>query len=272
MIRVNGAQFHEATVALREFEAISSQIRLDPTFDWKEKIESEDYKKVFIEPSLALKKYMEIIGAKFSIMSIDAFCLELHSGNCTQGKMDEYIKDINKRVRDELKQIEFLIIDGKYSDLYEAKEPVFGLLFDLRFSSVTYEIEEAAKCLALDRSTASAFHSIRCLEAGIRAISRCLGIPDPTRGADRTWFKILRAIKDEIDKRWPTSIMRHGGDPEFFDNAYAALAALQNPWRNSTMHLDQNYTLDDAKHVFDVVQGFMKKIASRMDEEGMPKA
>jgi hypothetical protein len=47
---------------------------------------------------------------------------------------------------------------------------------------------------------------------------------------------------------------------------------MQNPWRKSTMHLDQIYTPEDARHVFDVIGGFMKKIAYRMDEDGNPKA
>ena len=34
------------------------------------------------------------------------------------------------------------------------------------------------------------------------------------------------------------------------------------------MHLDQIYTPEDARHVFDVIGGFMKKIAYRMDEDG----
>lgn len=64
------------------------------------------------------------------------------------------------------------------------------------------EIKEAGRCLGLGRSTAGAFHAIRCLEAGIRAIARSLGIPDPTKGADRSWPKLLRAIESDIEKRW----------------------------------------------------------------------
>ena len=29
------------------------------------------------------------------------------------------------------------------------------------------------------------------------------------------------------------------GDGQTFDEMYATLAAMQNPWRNATMHLDQ---------------------------------
>jgi hypothetical protein len=68
------------------------------------------------------------------------------------------------------------------------------------FPSLSYEIEEAAKCLALERGTASAVHSIRGLEASIRAISRCLGIPDPIKASDRSWGKMLGKVRDEYLK------------------------------------------------------------------------
>src|SRR4051795_7608402 len=57
--------------------------------------------------------------------------------------------------------------------------------------SLEYEISETGKCLALGRSTASVFHSIRCLEASIRALARCLRLPDPTTGAERNWNIVL---------------------------------------------------------------------------------
>jgi hypothetical protein len=156
--------------------------------------------------------------------------------------------------------------DGKLFD-----DPlIFGPEGSGAFGEATYEMTEAAKCLALHRSTASAFHSIRCLEAGIRALSRCLQISDPTRASDRNWGAMLKALKGKIDERWPGSSMRLTGDGEFFDNAYAALAAMQNPWRNATMHLDQKYTAEEARHIFEVVKGFMSKIANRMDESGRP--
>lgn len=38
------------------------------------------------------------------------------------------------------------------------------------------------------------------------------------------------------------------------------------------MHLDQIYTAKDAAHVLEIVGGFMRKLASRMDEDGLPLA
>jgi hypothetical protein len=83
---------------------------------------------------------------------------------------------------------------------------------------------------------------------------------------------MLAAIKGELDRRWPTTNSRMSSDGRFFEEAYAALAAMQNPWRNATMHLDQIFTVEAAHDLFNLVGGFMRRIADRLDENGDPKA
>lgn len=182
------------------------------------------------------------------------------------------VVEMHTRVCEELDGRFFLVVPHENVGKYVQAQPLFGAEVEAKFPSVSYEIREAGKCLALSRSTAGAFHSVRCLEAGVRAMSRCLAIPDPIKARDRTWGNVLNAIKSEITRRWAPNMLNHGPDNELFENAHAALAAMQNPWRNSTMHLDQTYTLEDANHIFEIVGGFMRKIASRMDEQGLPLA
>jgi hypothetical protein len=186
-------------------------------------------------------------------------------------KLYEMLGFVIQMFPDEINKKIPLMLTRTEADLYEDRSP-FGNSVASKFDSAVYEIEESTKCLALGRSTASAMHAIRCLEAGIRAISRCLGIPDPIKASDRSWFNMLNAIKVELDKRWPLSSNKLSGDGRFFEEAYAALAAMQNPYRNATMHLDHKYTEDEAKHIFEIVKGFMRKLAERCDENGNPKA
>ncbi|SED60060.1 hypothetical protein SAMN05444161_3560 [Rhizobiales bacterium GAS191] len=158
--------------------------------------------------------------------------------------------------------------------LYEPKEPLFGSDVSSGFSSATYEIDEAGKCLALGRSTASVFHLMRILEIGIKASSACLSIPDPIKDAERNWGVMLRKFKDEMDRRnnvaqprWNTHT-----DKDFFAEIYASLDAVRNVWRNAAMHVETKYTVEEADHILGAVRGFMKKLASRMDEQGRPLA
>lgn len=137
------------------------------------------------------------------------------------------------------------------------------------FSESTYEIDEASKCIALNRTTAAVFHLMRIMELGIKAISRCLGIPDPSKPTEKNWGLMLNKIKTAID-------LKNGklseDDQVFFKDAYASLDAVKNAWRNSTMHIENKYTDEEAEHIFIVVKEFMKKVSLRMDQDGNPQA
>ena len=76
-------------------------------------------------------------------------------------------------VQIELQSRLFLYVSYQHATFY--KEPLAGWdkLRDA-FPSAVYEVEEAAKCLALHRSTACVFH----LRSGIRPV--CAGLPIPS--------------------------------------------------------------------------------------------
>jgi hypothetical protein len=234
-------------------------------------ISGDNIREELIDVLTALSEQIVPLNVKITKMAIDDLITRIAAG-AIHSTTDLRIgfDDIDRTFRRELSDVELISLDSLERKLFEPDDPLFGAEVAAKFSSISYEIAEAGKCLALGRSTAGAFHSIRCLEAGIRAMSRCLGISDPTRGVDRSWAKLLGAIKTEIDKRWNPSLIRSGGDAELFENAYAALSGMQNPWRNSTMHLDQIYTPEDARHIFEIIGGFMRTLASRMDEDGNP--
>jgi hypothetical protein len=175
-------------------------------------------------------------------------------------------------LRRELMTAKVYVLDARRADFYSPAEPLFGVEVHAKFPSIAGEIEEAGKCYACDLPTAFAFHTIRSLEAGVRAVARCLGIPDPTMGKDRNWSNISRSIKDKLDAKWPASTGRMSGDGHDFDKIYGALVGMQNPYRNETMHLSAVYSATEALHIFEVVKGLMQRIAARTDEQGLPLA
>lgn len=175
-------------------------------------------------------------------------------------------------LRNESANMAALMLHGDAIAYFEPKTPLFGNDVSAKFPSIAYDISESGKCLALGRSTASAFHSVRCLEAGFAAIWRCVGVPDPLSGFERNWSNRLRKVSEQLEARWPAKSGRMSGDAKFFDEVVGAISAMQNPYRNSTMHLDSVYTEDDARMVFNLVRGLIQKIASRMDENGLPLA
>ena len=177
--------------------------------------------------------------------------------------------DLAERMFDECKLRKFVSLSVKQAEMSFPSEPLFGSEVDILFPAAAFDIEEAGKCLGFARPTAAVFHCMRVMEVGIAAIARSLGIPDPIKPAERNWAIILkRVMEDGIKKKWPAASDRINGEGAFFEELYASLDAVRNPWRNATMHVGIKYSDEEAEHIFIAVRGFMKKIASRMDEDG----
>jgi hypothetical protein len=210
-------------------------------------------------------KPLELITSQLEIKHI-----QKHAHEWSAIRVAEAFRTLRWKIEQELYGKCFLHIDPQETILFKNDFP-FGSEVARAFPSLDLEIRSAAKCLALEMGTASAFHSIRSLESALRALARCLGVPDPTNPRGRNWGEALKLIKAEMDRRWNASA-RMSGDGKFFEETYAVLAAMRNPYRNSTMHLEQNYNPKDARYVFDTVKVFLQKVASRMDENGLPLA
>lgn len=273
MLELKAGAFIEAVTAVTMLHSLVENMKNRSADIRQSFLEDDSTRTAALSLVRTLREQCVILNATTAIVAIDRFLAFLES---SQGK-DYYhsassqLLYVIRTFPDELKGRTLFALNAMEDFLYRDAAP-FGDDVANKFTSISYDSEEAAKCLAFGRSTASAFHAIRCLEAGIRSMSRCLGIPDPTKAADRSWFKLLNSIRGEIDKRWPKSSDRLAGDGRYFEEAYAALAALQNPYRNATMHFDHKYTEAEAKHIFEIVKGFMVKLAGRCDEDGMPKA
>ena len=143
---------------------------------------------------------------------------------------------------------------------YYNKTDLFGEEFKSKFPIANAEISEAGNCFAFDRFTACAFHLMRSLEVVLKALFVTLGLPPLTTAGGRNWNGILQAIRVRLDAN------RTIPDYEFYDSAYAFLAAAKNPMRNATMHVDVAYDEDSARRVFDAVGAFMRHVTTKLKE------
>jgi hypothetical protein len=221
-----------------------------------------------------LHRSLIVLEATNTLKSVERMIGALKDeGGFTWAHIARLHDDIQSRLADELDDITLLSLSKDDQRWFDPKNPLFGTPFETKFpASGVFELDEAAKCLALGRPTAAVFHLMRVMEVGISAIRLCLGIPDPLKPAERNWGFILKAIRAGIDAKWPNSIARQHGDGELFDSLYASLDAVKNPWRNTTMHVEGKKTETEAEHIFVAVKSFMMRLADRCDENGDPKA
>lgn len=72
--------------------------------------------------------------------------------------------------------------------------------------------------------------------------------------------------------RWIGETSGGWTDKEFFAEVYTSLDAVRVAWRNTTMHVENKYSEEEAEHIFGAIRGFMRRLASRLDEKGQPIA
>jgi hypothetical protein len=244
----------------------------------------QEWVKQYVEVALDDLKHLrggcKLLGAKLTDMRAAQFEDELKKGSIVRSTLNNSWADIRSRFRDELISISFFVLDNKYkvhlvtpADMSE-KPLLFGVELAVLYPSAEYEIEETAKCLAFERSTAAVFHLMRIMEIGLKAVSKCLQIADPTKEAEKNWGVMLRKIKDEIDRRNKAAPPEWSKfeDRRLMAEIYVSLDAVRNVWRNATMHVETKYTMEEAEHILNAVRGFMTKLSSRMNEEGKPLA
>lgn len=192
------------------------------------------------------------------------------------GRYKTFSVQMQDRVRDELMGRVVLVLPAGKARLFEPDEPLFGATVHSQFKKkARREIEEAGKCLALGCDTACVFHLMRTVEVAIEAIRLCLQLQAPTKGQHKAWGAVLDRFREELEGResltWPRQ-WSSMADKKTFSQIYASLLAIKDAWRDSTMHVESDYTEKEAAHIFALVKGFMEKLASRLDEDGQPVA
>ena len=266
MLKLKVASFYEVSTNLQEFQSLTKY------GNWNKDEILEPNNKSHLGPmAIALGQHLNVLGAKNTAKAAIRLSHVISKPGSTWGEVAEMQDHLDLRLLDEMSDKNVLVLDGREEAFFNPEVPLFGGDFDTKFKTDgIFELDEGAKCMALGRPTAGVFHLMRVLELGIRAIARCLQIPDPLKPAERNWGHILKEIWSGIEEKWPKASDRMAGDGALFEALFASLDAVKNPWRNATMHVENKYTDDEADHIFIAVKGFMKKLASRMDEDGLP--
>lgn len=180
------------------------------------------------------------------------------------------IDELDGRIRDELAYVKAFTLNAQEVELIEPSAPLASQEYFDKFPDSRFDTEECAKSLAYGRHTAAVFHAMRMMEKSVLAVARCLGIPDPVAANEKTWGPVLNKIKAEIDRRWPHNNDRQSGDGAVFESLYATLLITKNAWRNKTMHPSHKQTAEEAGRIVMSSASFLKELAERMDEDGLP--
>jgi hypothetical protein len=171
--------------------------------------------------------------------------------------------DLVNRMQDELESMDIILLDASEVELYEESLKLFSPASEA-FGSACDDIEEAARCLALQRGTACVFHLMRVMEIGLRALGKALTNPDLDPGRNPTWETILKKCDDELKKPLADRSAEWRIDGQFFAESTANLRAVKDAWRNPTLHVERSYDNERAREVWNAVRAFMRHLATKL--------
>ena len=218
------------------------------------------------------KKYLPSAGEKLSGIRklLNENFLELPDGKPLPDTVGEYLA---KRLRQEVQEFETVLDDElKKLPIFCCDDDAIGNLSVpklLRGASRGYpaktrkhltrlccgEIDEAAKCLVYERSTAAGFHILRSVELTIiQYLTAIPGFVMPPLNR-QNWGQYLQLLKD------------NGAIKEVTDHLYN----IKDNYRNPLMHPEDTLEMPDAVSLFSVAQSMNEMLIRDMEKKGLIK-
>jgi len=148
-------------------------------------------------------------------------------------------------------------VSSRHAELLNSNSPLYGQEVFNKFGTAREDIEEAGKCLALDRATAAVFHLMRALESAAQAIANSIGATvTDAHGRGLPWGVIADNMKPKID-----AMMRGSSEQVKWYRVQQDLVTVNRAWRVPTNHPKETYTTQQAQEVFDATGAFMRELA-----------
>jgi hypothetical protein len=206
-----------------------------------------------------LQKYCESLGLHSVVDQMGRVLTAVKDETCTYQNLRDLVPDLTNRLNDDLKRTAFLYVPPARVQFY-LDAPQFGQEVADKFPKSVEDIQEAAKCFALARYTATVFHLMRVMEGATQYLGKRLGI---SLVGEKNWHNILDEV-DKAIKAHPAKNSYQKAKRNKLAEASAHLRMVKDAWRNDVMHPKETYTEDEADRVFRNVKDFMVHLATKL--------
>jgi hypothetical protein len=167
------------------------------------------------------------------------------------------LEELRERVIDSLEDSSVYCVAANRVEYIRNPSTIFGAEVYAKFADVSYDMAEAALCLAMSRNTACVFHLMRVLEHSVNRLGNRLSATIVDKNSrDLEWGIVIANITAKVEA------MPRGDERNEFSANVSLLYHVKQAWRNSTMHPKQTYTDDEAVTVFNATKSFLNNLAA----------
>jgi len=206
-----------------------------------------------------VKSHVNALGARVTEMAIDELIVAVEGNEkITLKGVAEKLEDIHNRLKHELSLVSLFVLESEHVKFFDALNPFGEDVSDVLPMAIP-DIEDAGKCIALNQGTASVFHSMRVMEAALKALAKLLGIPYAP-----SWESYISQIEKCINEKHKRKTVKWKRDESFFREILGNLQTIKIAWRNPTMHIVRRYSVEEAIDIYGGVRGLLKRLAPRL--------
>lgn len=173
---------------------------------------------------------------------------------CTYDRLEIELRVLRETLEDELRETLIIHMPAGKAVYYFSDASLLGEDVAAKFPDLVADIDEAGKCLAFGRATASVFHLMRVMETGVQELGKKLGVQFVDQ---KVWQNIL----DEVNKAIG-ALLRTDPDRAKLAELASLLFAVKLAWRNEVMHPKATYTDAEATAILHATKSFMGLLAS----------
>lgn len=148
---------------------------------------------------------------------------------------------------------------------WEEKKPYTPVVYK-QFPKAAWDIEQASKCIAVNRYTACVFHLMCAIDVAIQRLAMRFKVKVTL---SMSWKIILDKLGTKIDQKYPSKLPQ-GRTPlttrqrlkgARYKEVLLLLDRVREAWRNDTMHSRRQYDDQEAIEIFEAVGTFMNRVA-----------
>lgn len=184
------------------------------------------------------------------------------------GTLYRHLMDILSRLRDECRKRLYYQVDSMAAQLLADHAVHFGPDVEKSFPAANYDVEEAGRCLALNRWTAVVLHLMRALEPALAALEADLETAVPKEQWHNKIDQIEVSIELLKERKHPTKVATKE-EIKWYSDAATHFRYIKDAWRNHAAHGKDRYDEERARRIYDNVRSFMVSLAERLSEPGL---
>jgi hypothetical protein len=201
------------------------------------------------------------IGLSVSAQLAEEMAVACNSKGIVKRDQNDTIPELARQIRRELSAVYLMAVPNDKVGLLKEADP-FGSAVPDRFPEVADEITEASRSLAFGLNTASVFHLMRIVEAGLTALVTSLGISDYLPSWKGLLSQVDKALAD-LEKQKKDASAR--AKIRVISEARLHIAAIKDAWRNPTIHkIAKSYDDRQARRVYETVRDFIEQLAREL--------